>query len=737
MAVSLTLMTAAAVVFICSVLYVRLAQVAHDEDDRYLFEVANGASAIASARIQSLFNALDSIGKAAFQLQDKTLARHFLHDKAALYGFDQIAVTDIAARTVSSDNRTKYLHEQPFIAAALRGNTQIVRAKNSFADGVNEIVYAAPVYENDEFMGIVSAWHTVEHFSETFQESHFTGKGFAQLSDGEGNLLVTLVHEGAPVDVHNFFDLLKNRGTITRGALEEMRADMLLEKKGRLDFALDTGPEMVLHYVPLQQKGLYLLSAIPSAAVNTATGVATRGAMIATGGIVLSFLVLLLIGFNMYRKYNKKLAEMTLVDGVTGGGTRTSFDREAQKKIKEAPPETYALVSLNIEKFKLVNHLFGIEAADKMLKDIYDNLSRCMNEDELLCRDYADTFTLLVKFKTKNSLLADIERFSHTINAFNQGQANRYYLRVSLGVYCIDNPFASLPDIRDRAVFARKSHKAAIMGDLYKCVFYSDIDHLQMVKIKDIENKMEDALAKGDFHIRLQPKVALKNNTIVGAEALVRWHDGDNGLIPPSDFIPFFESIGFIIKLDMYVFRGVCVLLRKWLDSGIAPVPVSVNLSRTHLADPDSISKYAAIRDRYALPGNLLELELTESLDYGTMGALTRFVDQIKAHGFRCSLDDFGSGYSSLNTLKDIDVDTLKLDRAFWASPTTDNTRERIIIRSLVQLAKKLGMATVSEGVETPAQIKFLKEIHCDMAQGYAFFKPLAPKEFEKCAYGR
>ncbi len=728
-----------AIVIICSFFYVRLTHTVNGEIDRYLFEVADGISATVNFRMQSSFRTLESIGETALKLRDAPeQARAFLKDKANMYGYLCTSIMDQDGNTIFSDGSTRPLKDRPAVAAALReGKKQVVRLQESPASGTEGIVYVSPVFEDGRIIGVANAWTELDHLRRAFQVPYFAGEGFSQLSDAQGNIIISTVRKNAFADVRNIFDFIKEQGkTVDQAVLETMQAGMLQGERGGMDFHLDSGQVETLRYVPLDQKGLYLLSIVPRQAAAHQFTSLMHEALFINAAIVVLFIGLLLCIFFLYRHYAKKLARSAFVDPVTGGYTRTRFNIEAQKKIREAPPNTYALLTLNVEKFKLVNHIFGIEAGDRMLREIHKQIASCMEADELLCRDYADEFLLLVKCGEKEKIFKNIELLVQKINAFNQDRENKYYLRLSLGVYRIDNPFAAIVDMQDRASLARKSNKAAVKGDLYRCVFYSDLEHSQIIKFKDIENKMEDALINEDFLIYLQPKVGLESNTIVGAEALVRWSDKSLGIISPQDFIPFFESNGFITKLDLYVFEKVCALLRKWLDDGIKAVPISVNLSRAHMMDPGFLQKYVAIRDQYAIPCDLLEIELTDSPEFKNMELVTA-VDQLHNAGFRCSLDDFGGGYSSLNTLKDINVDTLKLDSTFWESPRTDKKKEREIIASVVALARELNMTTVSEGVETLAQVEFLKKVLCDMVQGYVFSKPVPPSMFEEIAYGK
>jgi len=258
-----------------------------------------------------------------------------------------------------------------------------------------------------------------------------------------------------------------------------------------------------------------------------------------------------------------------------------------------------------------------------------------------------------------------------------------------------------------------------------------------MLREKELENRMDDALAKGEFVVYLQPKVEIASGRVIGAEALVRWVSGDLGIIPPDDFIPFFERNGFVVKVDLCVFEQVCALLASWIEQGRQPVPISVNMSRAHLREQDFLTPYEQIRARYGVPASLIEFELTETLVFGDPETFMGVIDLLHARGYRCSLDDFGSGYSSLNVLKDVDIDTMKLDRAFFSAGDDAGQREWDVVESVVDLAKKLDLGTVAEGVETVPQVEALRAMRCDAIQGYVFSPPVPVEEFEQTLMGR
>lgn len=234
------------------------------------------------------------------------------------------------------------------------------------------------------------------------------------------------------------------------------------------------------------------------------------------------------------------------------------------------------------------------------------------------------------------------------------------------------------------------------------------------------------------FRFTCSPRCGWKTGSLGGAEALVRWNHPRRGMIYPSDFIPLFEKNGKICRLDFYVFEEVCRAIHRWARNGMRLFPVSVNLSRQHFDDPEVLLKFKDIADRYEIPAGLLELELTESIffDDQRIENVKHQIRKMHRLGFRCSLDDFGAGYSSLGLLMEFDVDAVKLDRRFFLDVSREKTQ--VVVRSIVELAEKLGADIVAEGIETPEQLAFLKTVGCRLVQGYIFSKPLPLPEFEE-----
>ena len=437
----------------------------------------------------------------------------------------------------------------------------------------------------------------------------------------------------------------------------------------------------------------------------------------------------------LLEKKNRELEKIAYSDSITGGINRYYFEVVSEKMIGGSPAGSYAMVWLNLDKFKLINVSSGTEAGNQTLKYIYQKIKSHLKNNELVSRITADNFAIFIKNADKDQIVSRLENLAEDINGFNSDREYKYYLGFTAGVYVITDAKLEVTQIQDRANIARR--RIGNIDSTAQCSvsFYSDAERDTLLFEKELENRMHNALANHHFVIYLQPKLNLRDGRIYGAEALIRWDEPDLGLLAPNDFIPLFEKNGFIVRLDLYVFEEVCRLIESWIKKGLKPLPISVNVSRVHFAKPDFIDSYVQIAKRYNVSPGLLDLEVTETVIFDNPGVFAGIIDRIHAQGFSCSMDDFGSGYSSLNLLKAINVDTLKLDRAFFTDPAMDDVKEREIVSAVLDLTKKLNIVSLAEGVETDSQREFLKNSGCDLIQGYIFSRPLAVSAFEDLAF--
>lgn len=416
------------------------------------------------------------------------------------------------------------------------------------------------------------------------------------------------------------------------------------------------------------------------------------------------------------------------LDPVTGGVNFTKFIKEAARLLQHNPKENYVIYYSDIKNFKYINDVYGFETGNRVLEAYYSFLSR---EHKLAyARMNADRFVSIEPYRNRSEIGERTEKRMAQVENLYMSNDGIPPFTVFVGGYCTDGDNLSIPieAMVDRAILA---HRQCRNSSKAKFILYEETFRQNMLAEQEMENRMLSALENGEFVVYLQPKFNIREDKIAAAEALVRWDDPVHGLISPGKFIPLFERNGFIKRLDTYMFGQICYLLRKWIDVGQEPIPVSVNVSKVQLTNPTFLQDYIDIKERCRIPDGLIEIEFTESMLFDNADKMTDVLTIFKAHGFRSSIDDFGAGYSSLNLLKDLKADILKLDRLFFIKNSYQE-REKVIIQHVISMAKGLSMQTVAEGVEYQEQVDFLKSVECEMVQGFIYDKPLPVSEFEK-----
>ena len=498
---------------------------------------------------------------------------------------------------------------------------------------------------------------------------------------------------------------------------------------GVFSFVAVDGTELILSYNILETYNWVLLTLVPADLISYETDRYIMRTFAIVAGTILLFLLLLLVLLYIYRNNRRQLEHIAFVDEVTGGMSNAAFRIKLKELLKSAEKNRYTVAVINICNFKLINESFGSREGDKTLRYCMEVLQRNVRKGELAARGEEDNFFLCLEENRQEAIAARLRALIADINSFNDTAKTPYYLFFRQGAYLIDDPRLDITIIQDRVMTACLNRKEY---EENSCVFYDFHFTRRMQQEHELNAMLPAALANRDFQVYLQPKVDLRKEKVAGAEALVRWQHPEKGMIPPGDFIPLFEKNGNICKLDCYVFEEVCRLLNRWREEGRELFPISVNLSRQHFRNPGFMEQFVVMADAYRIPKGLLELELTESIFFDDKGiALVREnINKMHELGFKCSLDDFGSGFSSLGLLKEFDVDTIKLDRRFFMDMSKPKARD--VVECLIELSRKLKVQTVAEGIETGEQMEFLKRIQCDMVQGYYYSRPLPAEEFEK-----
>ena len=415
-------------------------------------------------------------------------------------------------------------------------------------------------------------------------------------------------------------------------------------------------------------------------------------------------------------------------DDLTGLPTKVQHKLDATR-ILEQKMGKYAYVSCDIADVKYVSEMYGYAYGNVALKHIASVLSSSLKKDELVSRTTGDHFCMLLKYADIKSLEKRIYAMTELASMFPIDDMGGTHKAIfNCGVYLIQGD-EDINMIRARANAARKKNEASFKTQI---TFYNSEDLAKELETKELESDVVRAVKERELEVYLQPKYDIGSEKMIGAEALVRWNHPEKGMLAPGKFVPACERNGFICTIDFYVLEEVCRNLRTWKEEGRQLVKVSVNFSRRHLAEPDFVDRLIEAVRYYDLQPSDLEIELTESVAYDEMGTLLQVMHQIKEAGFGLSMDDFGSGYSSLSLLREMPVDVLKLDKGFLDGCHGKESveRDKRIIYHIISMAKDLKITVLAEGVETEQQKEFLKALKCDMIQGYYYARPMPTENF-------
>lgn len=416
----------------------------------------------------------------------------------------------------------------------------------------------------------------------------------------------------------------------------------------------------------------------------------------------------------------KEVHRIKLAEKFTSDRDPSILNEQGVELIKSYPDKTFAVIQFDVAKFKMIPVNYGDTKATELLNFFTNSLKVICNHMQIYSRLSADVFMIVTPYETEQ----DIYDFIAVLDDKLLGLDGMDY-RLVYGVCYVNDISRGLRTFGDAAAMARQGTKGDVLQHI---AFYREEIKENISNSKYIEDNMHRALKNGEFVMFLQPKCNIADGRLVGAEALVRWIHPERGIIPPMQFVPVFEKNGFVVKMDQYIWEEACKLIRKWLDDGLTPVPISVNVSRKHLHSAEFVEVLEKLVAQYDIPKHYLEIEITETLDEA---ASVNGISILKEHGFTLLMDDFGSGYSSLNTLKNTQFDVIKIDREFLQD-FIGSDRGQKIVEHTIKMTKAIGLDLVAEGVESREQAEFLDNCGCNIAQGFFYAKPMRVEEFQE-----
>lgn len=601
-----------------------------------------------------------------------------------------------------------------YFILAMQGRPNISARIVSRKNGDDIFVISVPLTFRDEIIGTVQRHYTPEEMYNLCSVSLFSEQGYMYIINSEGYIVISSQPDKYGHESDNYYRMVYLNDP---AAANQLQKDI---ENGRAGFmeTESNGEKLFSAYTPIENlHDWYLITSISTAAVSPNANMVIRLFYCVLFVWVIIFALSMMYSLSLKKKQQADLERIAFVDTVTQGNTYTKFAMDCRNQLAEQPETQFYLFTFDIDNFKYINSFYGFDVGDSILREIYALYRSRLAPGETIARVTGDHFVMLLQDAAPERLEILFE---------SELQLGDITVYLSAGLYPVSAGSESLDLMMDKANLAAQK----IKGKRYKRVaIYSEEFDREMTRNEQIKRAIEQALEQDEIVPFFQPKVDVDTRKLVGAEALARWRKPDGTLVPPGHFIPVCEQTGLVSQVDMAIFEKTLQFIRKHLDANIACVPISVNFSRLHLLNMEFLESLLEKLERYNVPPQLIELELTETVMFDNAGIISDFIENLHKNGLTISMDDFGSGYSSLHMLKDVDIDVLKIDRGFLMESQNSN-RQKVVFEAIARMAEKLNIHVVVEGVETQENVKLMTEFGCKTAQGFLFAKPMAEQDF-------
>ena len=694
-----------------------------------LIDVANQNALAISNQLNDNYMLLDSLFA-----EIKEIPGDMSENVMLLKGFvkannlKRVGFCDTDGTTYTTDNVVANLSYREFFQRGMQGKSTITGVlTDALRPDADEkvIIFSSPMYDDttNELLGVFGLIYDAEVINASLQVECFEGQGCSFATNEAGDISIAMGYDSIQLSKNLYTDILsRNPGntevinTIRRNIssntpnLGKLFIDSVEYYYYRTPILIADG-EIVWNVFTLVPTG-YLLQRLKPVR-NTMYLMIFLSIFLVVAAMI-SYLII----FSSQRRLVQRLAYR---DSVTGGANYAYFKRQLLTKSRN---RCGYIVSMDIQHFSNITITAGSAAADDMIKKTWELIKQSIKDNEYAARVRDDYFVMLLNMSSDADVSRRLEQLSDEVHDLAIAY-DAPGVRACFGIYPMED-ITALDDSYNKAKigreFAKERHD--------KCyAFYSELDHEELLKNQQLEERFDFAISNHNFEIWYQPKYSASTKEIVGSEALVRWRETDGKLIPPGRFIPLFERDGYISRLDEYVFREVCHNQKYWLDKGFKVCPVSVNISRATIYGANVVDKYLGILDSFELPHEYIQLEVLESAISGNAD-IAKILERFRLSGVHILMDDFGTGYSSLATLNMHCFDTLKLDKSL-----IDCIGEKdgeTLLHYVIKMGRHLGLHITAEGVEYESQLSYLQEQNCDDIQGYLFSKPLHVMDYER-----
>lgn len=712
---------------------VSITRLLEKDTDLIVSELAEQGRAIIEERVNGNFSLLRGLADAVAEYEDikSPEVMKFLQNQVSEGSGMRFVVSDLNGSGKTTDGYTSILSKDPAFIEALEKDESLSGVTTSnIKEDVRVIVFSSKIRKDGKDIGILFNVRNAAEYDDLFSYSLFNGKGSAYIVQGDGNAVFWSKDGENPLGFSGFAGLNDEELVKSVPELEQIVKAMEKKESGTLRYKPKGHRHSHLSYTPLGVNDWYLITVVSENVVARRSQMVT--AIVLMSGIV-AVLVLLVLSrtiFVMRDRRRKLMEQYALYDRLTG----IPNQRNLENCFDDLPGggKGYAVILFHINFFRRINTLFGFKAGSLLLKKIAGYLEDFVQMGEYAARISEDYFEILLKYDMK-------ERFTARVKALFEGMERyevtdgivfyNYHCSFSGGVYLIDgseeNDFDEVNE-KLNYVISRISESHQTEWQYFDVTMKDELKQQEQ-----LEEDIVQALKNHEFVPYFQPQYMMENHVILGAEVLARWSHPTLGTLRPAQFVPVMERAGCILELDMIMLEEACKKIKKWMDRGLLPVPLSVNISHLNIHRKNFVPSVCGLIKKYRIPANLIVLELSEMAIFDNNQKVMEMAEQLKDTGFILAVDNFGTGYSSLDMLRKIPVDMIKMDRVFLPESAADE-RGSIILYHLLEMAKELNIEIVAEGVEKESQASFLKEIGCRMAQGFLYSEPITEEEFEK-----
>lgn len=640
--------------------------------------------------------------------------------------FYTMAIVDINGNAENTKGDKFSVKDREFFKNSIKGKKYV---SSPYVDEVNKsikkIAISVPLLNNDKVVGVLYCTYNINTLMKLINISFYENNSISYVVKNDGTIIL---HPQGDSLSKNIYKLLEQDNDIQevnrlKKELQENKTGAtvlnMLEERRYLGYATMDNGNSENNYI----KDWNLIFSIPETVVFSNSKQIINRAVYAVLSIVLIFIAIIFYIIYIKKSNEKEILSLAYEDKVTYIGNQNKFYRECSKYLLDKPSLNYIIVYFDINNFKMINDTFGYEFGDNLLITIAKALKEELTEGEVYARLSSDYFAIFCDYKNgRNKIIRKLDNIRSNIES---NLSIVFEISLCVGIYFVEEGEVDIQKAVNKANMARSVAK----GKNINYAIYNEDVRNKLSEESMILDDIKIALVKNQFEVYYQPKFSLVTGEMIGSEALIRWNHPEHGFISPAVFIPIAEKSKLILKIGRFVFERVCNDLSEWKKQGKKIVPVSVNLSRVELYQPDIVKFINKTIQMYNLSSDFIEIEITETVAINELNILKNVLNELRKHGFSISMDDFGTGYSSISCLRDMPIDILKLDKSFLGGIEHDE-RSHNIAKSIVSLAKSLDLVVIIEGVESKEQAELMKQFGCDLVQGFYFARPMPAKNF-------